>query len=852
VLRHPAPASGEVEGALVEREAERKAFNRAASYLNYNAAAKWFAYLAAIGTGVLYIGLLVLLWLFADLMVYRGQISFYRELSRVDQEKFQQYWQTLRPEERTANLRDLGLPEASATTLATASDFSSLPPDKQSLCWRSYVSEVLRQRVSGVAAAQVLPSFRELPADEQKAFLQHWKELPDRERLLDSELNFDRAQVQELTAEDFDVLPADRREVARELAWRVNQYLTLRDQRDRADAQAAADYLKPRLITADQPSALAGIENSTLADHGILGLVVRMHVRNSMLPPDAGFLAQANPYRVASTLLGDVAWWNPWMWKYGSPSRPNFFYYLTGLLVFAVLLALLRALLDFVERYMAAIATIEATGRLRRAVYHHTFRLGTLAVRALGPGEAVTIFTRHIEAIHDALYASLTSLFSEPIKVGLLLAFALIIHPLLAIAFVLFAVLIWLAGGQVAGYYRHKGRLATNRASEQLTLIRESLMLMRLVKTYLMELFNQSRVERQLARHAVAQLRRYTGEAIYKPLLGFLGVLATVVLLYVAGLIVLHGQLGVAGVITLSVALVSVYWPLQTWMEHRRFLRRGKEAAVVLFKFLDRPGEVGQVVGAEFLPPLSKELEFDNVTLKDPSTGRTLLQDVSLTIKAGQRVALVGSDDLEKHALVYLIPRFLDPTSGEIRIDQHNLRWVTLDSLRAQTALVLQHNLVFHDTVANNIGCGDPAYTLPQIIEAAKIAHAHHFIQKLPKGYETAIGELGHELSISEQFRIALARAILRDPALLIVEEPEAALDDDTKALLDDTFARVLPGRTAIFLPHRISTIRSCDRIFLVHKGRLEATGDHRGLLSNNPLYRHLHYLEFNEMVEQV
>ena len=169
-----------------------------------------------------------------------------------------------------------------------------------------------------------------------------------------------------------------------------------------------------------------------------------------------------------------------------------------------------------------------------------------------------------------------------------------------------------------------------------------------------------------------------------------------------------------------------------------------------------------------------------------------------------------------------------------------------------QTALVLQHNLVFHDSVANNIGCGDPAYTLPQIIEAAKMAHAHHFIQKLPKGYETAIGELGHDLSISEQFRIALARAILRDPALLIVEEPEAALDDDTKSLLDDTFARVLPGRTAIFLPHRISTIRSCDRIFLVHKGRLEATGDHRGLLSNNPLYRHLHYLEFNEMVEQV
>jgi ATP-binding cassette subfamily B protein len=177
---------------------------------------------------------------------------------------------------------------------------------------------------------------------------------------------------------------------------------------------------------------------------------------------------------------------------------------------------------------------------------------------------------------------------------------------------------------------------------------------------------------------------------------------------------------------------------------------------------------------------------------------------------------------------------------------------VTLDSLRAQIAVVLQHNLVFHDTVANNIGCGDPAYTLPQIIEAAKMAHAHHFIQKLPRGYETAIGEQGHSLSIGEQFQIALARAILRDPALLIVEEPETPLDDDVKSLLDDTFARLLPGRTAIFLPHRLSTIRSCDRIFLLHKGRLEAAGDHRHLLSQNQLYRHLHYLEFSEMAEQV
>jgi ABC-type multidrug transport system fused ATPase/permease subunit len=304
--------------------------------------------------------------------------------------------------------------------------------------------------------------------------------------------------------------------------------------------------------------------------------------------------------------------------------------------------------------------------------------------------------------------------------------------------------------------------------------------------------------------------------------------------------------------VALSTALVSLYQPVEKWLEARRIIRRGRESAVHVFKFLERRGEVGQVVGAEFLPPLARQIEFDNVSLREPGSGRMLLEDVSLTIPAGKRIGLIGADDLEKHALVYLIPRLLDPTTGEIRIDQHNLRWVTLDSLRAQTGTVLMHNLVFHDTVANNIGCGDNAYTLGQIIEAAKVAHAHHFIQKLPQGYETPIGELGHSLSTSEQFRIALARAILRDPALLVIEEPEDALDEDTKALLDDTWSRVLPGRTVIFLPHRISTIRSCDVLFLMHKGRVVASGVHKELLAQNPLYRHLHYLEFNEMVEQV
>ena len=313
----------------------------------------------------------------------------------------------------------------------------------------------------------------------------------------------------------------------------------------------------------------------------------------------------------------------------------------------------------------------------------------------------------------------------------------------LALAFILFALLVWLVGGQIAAYFRGKGRLAMLRAANQLALIQESLMLMRLVKVYLMEQFNQTRVERQFASYARSQMRRYRGEALYWPLFLFLGLLASLVLLFVAGLVVLRDQLSVTSMTILVAALVSLYWPSIFWLECRRLIRRGRLSARVVFEFLDRPSTVGQSVEAEFLPAMTKQLEFDKVSLNEPGSGRKLLHDISLAIPAGARVALVGPEEMEKHALVYLLPRFLDPTSGEIRIDRKNVRWVTLDSLRAQIAMVLQHNLVFNDTVANNIGCGDPSFPLPRIMEAAKVAHVHQFIQKLARGYETVIGDLG-------------------------------------------------------------------------------------------------------------
>jgi ATP-binding cassette, subfamily B, bacterial len=810
---------------------EREAFARAWRYLSYDLPAKWAAILAAVGTGILYVALLVVLSLFADLAVNRGRIPAYRGLRPFEQQGFRRYWDSLDARQRQTLLEGAGLATPTAADLA-GREFGNLKLAEQGLAWRGHVVELLATRVNGTAGAIVLPSYDDLTPAAVEAFAKQWQDLPDKEALLkglqpDPE-QADPEQVAKWAAADPTQLPslADR-----EYLW--NAYL-YRRVRDRSGQEAADFFWEDRMLLKGEEGPASRTADPELADRGLLSLAVRGWDQPFGRP--VGWLA-----RVA-----------PRTWRARDTNWTNFIYYLTVLLTAAIVLALLRAALMFAMRYMAARATTEAATRLRRAVYHHTFRLGTLAVHERGPGEAVNVFTRHLEAVHDALYLWLTVLFREPVKLVLLLAFALLVNFWLALAFLLFASLVWLLGGRIAAYFRRQGRRALRRASEQLALIQESLLLMRLVKTYQMQLFNQSRVERQLARLSRAQLRRYRGEAIYQPVLVLLGTLAGAVLLYVAGRLVANGALGVATGVTLAATLISLYWPIEHLLDQPRYLQRGREGAVELFRFLDRPSEVGQVVGAEFLPPLSRELEFDRVSLREPGTNRMLLEEVSFRIQAGQQVGVIGPDETEKHALVYLIPRLLDPTSGEIRIDSHNLRWVTLDSLQHQAALVLQHNLVFNDTAANNIGCGDPNYTLPQIIEAAKVAHAHQFIQKLPNGYETPIGDLGHRLNLGEQYRVALARAILRDPAILILEEPLEPLDEETKALVDDTFARVLRGRTVLFLPHRISTIKGCDRLFLLHRGRLAASGMHRELLGSSELYRHLYYIEFNELSEQL
>lgn len=563
-------------------------------------------------------------------------------------------------------------------------------------------------------------------------------------------------------------------------------------------------------------------------------------LENTGLYPVVAANADAsNPvHRLASRGLGRVLAWTPILRETIGA--------LYVLLAVGLTLTLAAAYCGQWRRSVAASAAGVAAGSLRHQIHRQIYRVGQSALPGEGSGPAVDLFTREINDVRDGLIAEVDHLYRAPVlAVGLLLLGLFVSWPV-TIFLVALAGLSILAARPIARGARREADAAARDSAVRLLLLQEDLAMLRTVRVYGMEEVDRRRFEDHLRRFGEDDARRIRAEARAWP--SFLlvhGAAATLAVGLLATL-VLRGLLSLSSSVVLAAVAVALARPIGEWLGLRDQLRQAGRSAEAIFRFLERKPELQQAVGAQFLAPVRRGIQFDNVTLEGP-TGRTLLANVSFEVPAKARTAILSLDESAKFAIACLIPRLIDPKIGRVRMDGLDLRDVTLESIRAQVALVLQADLVFNDTVFANIGLGDPSYGLPKIIEAAKVAHAHHLIQDLPHGYDTPIGSLGHYLSPEAQYRIALARAFLHDPSIVVVEEPTAALDEDTKHLLDDTIDRLAADRTVIFLPHRLSTIRKCDRVVVLHNGRVDAVGAPREIHNQSKLFRHIQYVEFNQ-----
>jgi ABC-type multidrug transport system fused ATPase/permease subunit len=521
---------------------------------------------------------------------------------------------------------------------------------------------------------------------------------------------------------------------------------------------------------------------------------------------------------------------------------------LTTLLAMGSACIVLIALVAIWRRAVIARAATEVATALRRQIHRQMYRLGQSSLPTEGIGPVVNLWTREVNDIRDGLIADLDATPRvHVLAVGLLLL-AILVSPLLTAFLAPLGLVVWWLTTRVLNRdTRQATETALRDASVQLCLLHEDLGLLRTVRIYGVEDYDRQRFDEHLDRYQKADTQRIVTSGPLNPSTGLLYGAALVIALGVLGYsVVVNDRISIATMLILLVSLAGLAHPIVDWLRMKKSIRQANRSARGIFEFLERRPELHQNVGAHFLNALKEQISFEDVELESRS-GRRLLDGVSVEIPAGVRTAIIGPDDDEKLALVCLIPRLIDPRVGRVLVDGHDLRDVTLDSVRLQVATVLQADLVFTDSVLANIGLGDSMNTLPRIIEAAKVAHAHYFIQDLPHGYDTTIGPLGHYLKPDEQFRIALARAFLHDPSILIVEEPNTPIDEDTRHFLDDTLARMSMGRTLIILPHRLATLRASDHVIILHNGRAEEAGAPHQLQADSKLYRHLLYTEFNE-----
>ena len=377
------------------------------------------------------------------------------------------------------------------------------------------------------------------------------------------------------------------------------------------------------------------------------------------------------------------------------------------------------------------------------------------------------------------------------------------------------------------------------------SLLQETISGTRIVKAFCMEKYESNRFNAENERLLKLSIKTVSINAISSPFMEFLGSIVIAVIIYYAGSEVVKGNQTPGSFFTFLAALLLLYEPVKRLTNVNNTIQQGIAGAERVFSIIDLVPDIKDKAGATDLPPVRHSIDIENVTFCYEQT--PVLKNINLSIKAGEVVAFVGMSGGGKTSLVNLIPRFYDVTEGRILIDGHDIRDVTMQSLRGQIAIVTQQTILFNDTVKNNIAYGDIDRTEGDIINAAKAANAHDFIIKLPQGYDSNIGELGTKLSGGEKQRISIARALLKNAPILILDEATSSLDSEAEIEVQEALDNLMKGRTTLVIAHRLSTIRNADRIIVLVNGEIVEEGNHETLLTKKGEYFRLYNLQFKD-----
>jgi subfamily B ATP-binding cassette protein MsbA len=377
------------------------------------------------------------------------------------------------------------------------------------------------------------------------------------------------------------------------------------------------------------------------------------------------------------------------------------------------------------------------------------------------------------------------------------------------------------------------------------TLLHETISGTRIVKAFGMEEYENKRFSEENERFFKLNIKAVSINAAASPFMEFLGGIGIAAIILYGGFQVIEGGATPGTFFSFLTALIMLYEPVKRLTNMNNTIQQGIAGAQRVFSIIDMEPEIGDRPDAVALPKIARSIDIENVSFAYEET--PVLKDIHLSIRAGEVVAFVGMSGGGKTTLVNLIPRFYDVAEGRIAIDGQDVRDVTVESLRGQIAMVTQQTILFNDTVRNNIAYGDIQRSEEEIVGAARAAHAHDFIMQLPQGYDTIIGEAGTKLSGGERQRISIARAILKDAPILILDEATSSLDTEAEIEVQKALDNLMAGRTTLIIAHRLSTIRNADRIIVLVNGRIVEEGTHEFLLAKRGEYYKLYCMQFTE-----
>jgi len=511
-----------------------------------------------------------------------------------------------------------------------------------------------------------------------------------------------------------------------------------------------------------------------------------------------------------------------------------------------VAIAVIGAIASFTEKYLTTKVGQKVMHDLRHTLYHHVQRLSLSYYEQQKTGDLMVRITSDIDAIQDFVSSALLGIIIDVLTLaGMLCVMFYLDWHFTLIALSVAPILFF-----VVYSYTHRIKKATRavkkKESEIASVVQESLTSMRVVKAFAREDYEEERLDKESLESVEMALRARSLKAKLSPLVDIIVAMGAGLVLWFGARLVLSNELSTGALLVFILYLGKMYKPMRDLSKMTDTLSKAAVGFERIREVLETESQIRDLPGARPAPRFKGQIEFADVSFGYVPE-HSVFDKLNLNVEPGQFVALVGPTGSGKSTLIGMVARFYDPISGAVKIDSQDIRNYTLNSLRQQISFVLQETLLFHAPVWQNIAYGKSGATREEIIKAAKLANAHEFIERMPQGYDTVIGERGETLSGGQRQRIAIARAIIRDTPILLLDEPSTGLDAASEELVFEALARLMKGKTAIVIAHRLATVRQADVIYVVADGRITESGTHEELLARRGLYSHLYDIQFRK-----